>query len=236
MAMRDEAAPIIASLKLRENPSALNPRLPMRCFQDRIERIEFSLVLAGVDERHSVDHIGSEAATLMAYESITRLRPDLLISAGTAGGFAALGAEIGTVYVSDGHFVYHDRHVPLPGFEESALGRYPALAVGRLARDLGLTTGVISTGSSLAKSDRDLAVLARHNAVAKEMEAASIAWVAMLLGVPMMALKSITNLVDEDNASETEFVRNFGVASQRLHDKVIDLVDYLQGKDIDALG
>ena len=235
MAMRDEAQPIIDSLAMLEANDALHPQLPMRCFQKTIGSLNLSILVSGVDVRHDVDNIGSEAATLMAYEAITQLKPDLLISAGTAGGFASRGAQIGTIYVSEEHFVYHDRHVPIVGFDESSVGKYPAAKVSRLAKNLHLKTGVISTGSSLEKSDKDIIIIDQHNAVAKEMEAAGIAWVAMLFKVPMMALKSITNLLDHDNQSETEFLKNLSFASQSLHDKVLELVDYLQNKTLEDL-
>jgi nucleoside phosphorylase len=235
MAMGEEAKPIVETLGLVESETKLHAELPMRCFQKKIGSLNISLVIAGIDNRHLVDNIGSEAATLMAYEAIIKLKPDLLISAGTAGGFAKNGASIGTVYVSEEHFVYHDRHVPLPGFDHSAVGKYPAAKVSRLAKNLHLKQGVISTGSSLEKNAKDIIVIDQHNAVAKEMEAAGIAWVAMLFKVPMMALKSITNLLDEDNQSESEFVNNLAYSSQCLHDKTLKLVDYLQGKSLQDL-
>lgn len=235
MAMQQEAQPIIDSLQLVEVEQAIHQQLPMRCYQRQVGTFKLSLIVSGLDDRHQVDNIGSEAATLMAYEAITQLKPDLLISAGTAGGFAKKGAKIGTVYVSEEHFVYHDRHVPLPGFDQSAVGKYPAAKVSRLATNLHLKSGVISTGSSLEKSDKDVLVINEHDAVAKEMEAAGIAWVAMLFKVPMMALKSITNLIDEDNKSEAEFVKNLEKSSQALHDRFLELVDYLQDKTIEDL-
>ena len=235
MAMQDEAQALIDNLQLQQNPTVLNPRLPMRCFQKKIGSLNLSLVVSGIDHRYQVDNIGSEAATLMAYEATTQLQPDLMISAGTAGGFAQKGAQIGTVYMSQGHFVYHDRHVPLPGFAESAVGNYPAYPASHLAETLHLQCGVISTGSSLEKSDKDIRVIEQHNAVAKEMEAAAIAWVAMLFNTPMLALKSITNLVDEENKSEQEFINNFKQASQSLTDKLLEVIDYLQNKTLQDL-
>ncbi len=235
VAMEKEAQPIIDSLGLTKNDRVLHQELPMQCYQKSIGSLHLSLIVAGMDERYQVDNIGSEAATLMAYETITQLKPDLLISAGTAGGFAKRGASIGTIYVSESHFVYHDRHVPLPGFDESSIGKYPAAEVSRLAKNLHLKTGIVSTGSSLEKCDKDILVIDQNDAVAKEMEAAGIAWVAMLFKVPMMALKSITNLLDEDNCSEQEFLQNLAYSSQCLHDKVLELVDYLQDKSIEDL-
>ena len=235
MAMADEARPIVESLAMIENKQALHHELPMRCYQKAIDGINLSLLVSGIDYRHQVDNVGSEAATLMAYEAVTRLQPDLLISAGTAGGFAKNGAEIGTVYGSERFFVYHDRHVPIRGLAQSAIGEYPAAKIGRLAKDLGLPTGVISTGSSLEKSEKDILVINQYGAVAKEMEAAGIAWVAMLFNIPMMALKSITNLLDEENKSEHEFVANLSYASKTLQGKIIELITYLKNKSIEDL-
>ncbi len=230
MAMQDEAHLIIESLALEEKFDLIHAQLPMRCFQQKIGEIKLSLIVSGMDVRHNVDNIGSEAATLMAYEAITQLQPDLLISAGTAGGFSKRGAEIGTIYISEAHFIYHDRHVPLPGFDRSAIGHYPAAKVERLKKALNLKSGVISTGSSLEKNDKDILIIDQNDAVAKEMEAAGIAWVAMLFNIPMIALKSITNILDNDNQSEKEFLKNFDIASQALHLKMLELVDFLQGK------
>ncbi|MET1255901.1 hypothetical protein [Aliikangiella maris] len=235
IAMYDEAKLLIDSLNLTENKAILHPQLPMRCFQNSVGDIQLSVVISGLDERHQVDNIGSEASTLMAYEAITQLNPDLLISAGTAGGFAQKGASIGTIYISEEHFIYHDRHVPIPGFDQSSVGLYPAVRVSRLARHLNMEMGVISTGSSLEKNDKDIKVINQHNAVAKEMEAAGVAWVAMLFNIPMMAIKSITNLIDQDNLSEKEFIYNLAYASQCLHDKLLELLDYLQNKTIKDL-
>lgn len=232
MAMRDEAQPIIAELGLEPIADALDAALPMRCFSGQLGELKVSLAIAGIDPRHAVDNIGSEAAGILALEALRFFAPDLLISAGTAGGFSALGAEIGTVYLSERHFVFHDRHVPLDGFRQSAVGEYPALDVSAVANALGLPTGVISTGSSLEKSDRDLHVIHQYRAVAKEMEAAAIAWVAMLYDVPVMAVKSITNLVDEDNRSEAEFLKHFSTASTALTTQLLAVLRFLAGRRI----
>lgn len=66
-----------------------------------------------------------------------------------------------------------------------------------------------------------------HSAVAKEMEAAAEAWIGQLFSVPLIAVKSITNLVDHDNASEEEFIKNLSYASERLTEVLIQLIDTL---------
>lgn len=236
MAMQGEAEPFMRHFGFTEQPGLLCPALPFRCFQKEINQLRVSLVTSGIDSRHGVDNIGCEPATLMAHESISKLAPDVLISAGTAGGFANKGAQIGTVYASAKYFVFHDRLVPLEAFDKAAEGCFPSINVNRLALDLGLETGVISSGSSLEKNPRDQHVIEKHQAVAKEMEAAAIAWVAMLHQVPFFAIKSITNLVDEPNQSEHEFIKNFDHSVAALTEKLIALVNYLPYKKITELG
>ena len=235
MAMQEEAAPVIEGLALQERTDIFPTHLPLRCFHRSETSRDVYLVWAGQDARFGVDYIGSEAATLSALETIRCLQPDLIISAGTAGGFAGRGASIGTVYLNEDRFVFHDRHVPLAGFEESAIGNFPGAPIATMAHDLGLPQGVISTGSSLQKTPLDLVTLETHHAVAKEMEAAAIAWVAMLSHTPMIALKSITNLVDEDNDSAKEFTTHFDVATAALQRELLRVIAYLEGKHLDAL-
>lgn len=235
MAMQGEAAPFINHFGLAENSDYFSAALPFRTFQKKIGNLQVSLVTSGIDATHGVDNIGCEAATLMAHESINKLTPDLLINAGTAGGFANKDAQIGTLYTSNKYFVFHDRIVPLPGFSDAAVGRFPALDVSQLAKDLELKSGVISSGSSLEKNQKDQHVIDQHNAVAKEMEAAAIAWVASLHQTPFFALKSITNLIDEKNQSEEEFIKNFDVSVTALNNKLIELINYLQNKKITDL-
>lgn len=230
MAMQEEAAPVIEALALQERADIFATHLPLRCFHRRETSRDVYLVWAGQDARFGVDYIGSEAATLSALETIRCLQPDLIISAGTAGGFAGRGASIGTVYLNEDRFVFHDRHVPLAGFEESAIGNFPGAPITTMAHDLGLPQGVISTGSSLQKTALDLAMLEAHHAVAKEMEAAAIAWVAMLSQTPVIAVKAITNLVDEDNDSAVEFTAHFKTATTALTYELVKVIDYLDGK------
>lgn len=232
MAMQDEALSIIESFKLKEENQRLSNQLPFRCFVGKCNDLDINLVTSGIDPINRVDNIGCEAATLMANESISRLKPDIIISAGTAGGFSKLGAEIGTIYASKDYFVFHDRIVPLPGFSESGVGYFPAAKIDKMVEDLNLLSGVISTGSSLEKSNKDSTILEQHNVVAKEMEAAAIAWVAMLYKTPMFAIKSVTNLVDLDNQSEQEFVKNFDYAVKHLLIAVENMIHYLQRKTI----
>jgi adenosylhomocysteine nucleosidase/5'-methylthioadenosine nucleosidase len=236
MAMADEALPIISQFELELAPNELSQVLPFKLYRGTVGDLRVSLIVSGQDSRYAVDNIGTQAATLMAHSILHLDDFDLVITAGTAGGFAKRGADIGTVYLSNEKFVFHDRRVPLDGFDQSAVGHYPAMAVSVMASELALPTGIISTGSSLQKSADDIDVIERFSAVAKEMEAAAVAWVCWLHQTPIMAIKSITNLLDQPGEAEQQFAANLQFASQRLAVEVDRVVSYLQGKAIDDLG
>lgn len=200
--------------------------LPFKAYRSQHETHDILVLVSGKDARHSVDHIGLEPATLMSYLVIQHWQPALVISAGTCGGFANNGAHIGTVYLAD-TFLFHDRHVPLPGFQESSIGHVKTGDATLLANKLALPVTVVSSGSSLLKQDSDLQVMARFDVGAKEMEAAAIAWVCQLADTPMLALKSVTNLLDEADSSEQQFIRHFSLAVQTLTRQCQRLVQHI---------
>lgn len=48
---------------------------------------------------HNVDHVGTMAATLTTQLAVTAFKPDIVISAGTAGGFKAKASGRGRAAV-----------------------------------------------------------------------------------------------------------------------------------------
>lgn len=72
-------------------------------------------------------------ATLAAFCAINDLKPDLVINAGTAGGFRSKGATIGDPFLATG-LMHHDRRIPIPGFTEYGIGNHVALSTPNLAK------------------------------------------------------------------------------------------------------
>ncbi|MEL7485250.1 MAG: 5'-methylthioadenosine nucleosidase, partial [Planctomycetota bacterium] len=219
-AMEAEAGPVIERLELREVPMPWDDRLPPRLWTGTYAGIEVDLVWLGRDERHGVDLIGTSAATLATTVLLTHRAIDVVISAGTAGGFIGRGGDIGTVYLSTSPICFHDRRVPIDGLRESAIGEHPCMDASALADELGYELGVVSTGDSLDAPPLDLEAMDRLGTHAKEMEAAAVAWIASLHGVPMLAVKAITDLVDGPHATEAEFLEHLHTASDRLAEAV----------------
>lgn len=91
-------------------------------------------------------------AALAAFLVINDFHPDVIISAGTVGGFKRVGAEIGDCFIGTS-YVHHDRRIQIPGFDKYGVGLRHAPLCENLVKDLGLKSGVISSGNSLDATD-----------------------------------------------------------------------------------
>lgn len=224
VAMRSEASPLIESLGLKRDDNAFPKETPFESWCGKVDGKQISLTVGGRDRTYEIDTVGTQAATLMTWLTLAHFRPDLVINAGTAGGLADAGCEIGDVFLSKEVFCYHDRRIPLPRFREYGIGAYPSLDTTELAASLGFKRGRISTGDSLDMTETDLARIRENGAVVKEMEAAAVAWVCHLRQTPMFAVKVITDLIDRGADTEEQFLANLRLAVGNLKDAVISIM------------
>lgn len=227
MAMNPEAAPVIEQMHFM--PLADMPS-PLSAYRTLLSGHEIFLITPGVDARHGVERVGKVAAALMAWDVVRLLKPDLLLNAGTAGGVAEEGAAIGDVYVSRETIRYHDRRIPLGSYQDYGMGSFHCLPITRLATQLRLKQAIISTGDSLDMTEEDWQQIKHNQAVVKDMEAAAIAEVAQLTHTHMLAIKSITDLIDHKEKTADQFMRNFQIATQRLASVLPEVIAGLLGK------
>jgi 5'-methylthioadenosine nucleosidase len=225
MAMEAEARPVVEALDATEVDGC--PPLPARIFVGRIGDHQVVLAVNGRDPRHGVDSIGTEAAALTTLAVVQRFAPNMLISAGTAGGWKSKGARVGDVYVSRDRFVHHDRRIAIPGFDAYGVGSYAAVDAADVAVALGLKTGIVTTSNSLDENEDDRMMIASNGGQVKEMEAAAVAYVAELAGVPMLAVKAITDLVDDHTSTAEQFEANLAMASDRLARNLCRVLEFL---------
>ena len=75
---------------------------------------------------------------------------------------------------------------------------------------------MVSSSNNLGYSEQDMAQILENDAAVKEMEGAAIAWAAHLFKVPVLALKSITDIVDGDRPPQEEFLENLQKAALAL--------------------
>ena len=75
--------------------------------------------------------VGTTPAAISTYIAINSYKPDLVINAGTAGGFARVGGKVGDVYVCN-NFTHHDRRIAIPGFEKYGRGHHVTLSTTKI--------------------------------------------------------------------------------------------------------
>jgi len=186
--------------------------------------VEVYLVYTGEDERYKVNNV---ATSVVTYAAISAYSPCLVLSAGTAGGFSYVGGKVGDVYLST-KCVFHARRIPSKGqYEEYGFGHFRSPFVAKLAETLGVKLGVVSTSDCLDVTPLDLSLMKAEGAAVKEMEAAGCAWVCQQAGVPFLAVKSITDIVDGPKTVEEEFYQNLEKASQSLQCTLSQLLSLL---------
>ena len=97
MAMETEALPIRERLGLEGPGAKLADRLDARIWSNDLVH----LVINGIDPRFEVDSIGTLPAALTTFAAINYVQAEIVISAGTCGGFIQRGGSIGEVIVAD---------------------------------------------------------------------------------------------------------------------------------------
>ena len=223
----DETTMIPSSSSSRENDDGGTKNV-----QQQKKRCEVVVATCGADSTHGVDSVGTVNAALCAYEILKTHEPDVLINAGTAGGFREKGAAIGDVFLVD-EVKYHDRRIPIPTFTKYGVGAIRTAETPNMRKTLkDLKRGVCSTGNSLDATEVDREMMSRNDASVKEMEAAAVAKVCEMFDVPFVCVKAITDIVDGPHAAEKEFLENLAMAGKRLQETVPKVLEFMRGKTV----
>lgn len=226
VAMEAEARPVIEELKLKEDLSYC-PGMPMRGWIGQYRGIKLSLVINGKDPETNLDLIGTQAATLATDYAIKHYSPQLIVNMGTAGAFGENGSQIGDVYLSRDYVVFHDRRVPIPGWDKQSIGYFKVWDAEELALKENFKTGIVTTSNSLDMPPIDEENIRNLGGEIKEMEAAAVAWVARLHSTPLFCVKAVTDLVDSGIPTEEEFRKNLNLATSNLKDAIVKVLNYL---------
>lgn len=225
VAMLAEAQPFIDHFGVKEVEGFFAP-LPCRMYEAEVNGTRLCIVLNG--QQHGSDLVGCEAASVATLAAIERLHPDIIVNSGTCGGFKSDGANIADVYLGTGS-MFHDRRVP--GDDQwgtQALGNYPAMeGVEEMAKKLELKTGKVTTGSSLDMQPCDLEIIKANGGNLKDMEGAAVAFVASLFKIPVLHVKSVTDLCDGGAETFEEFSRNLAAACEALKEANIKVINEL---------
>jgi len=223
IAMNDEALPAIKSLGL--SPLPKQGKMPFMLYGGEHQGKKIVLMTSGKDAKYNVDNVGTQVASSMATVGIQQFSPDIVINAGTAGAFSEAKSTIGSVYIGS-IIKYHDRRIPIPGFEEYGKGDYESVNIPESVKNL-FPQAVVSTGNSLDITDaerKSMAELAKKGPIVKEMEAAAIAQVCSWNETPLLVLKSVTDIIDGSEQTADEFQKNLQIASGALQDALLKVI------------
>lgn len=132
IAMEAEAKPLLDHLSLQPVESNV-PFAVHKIYSGKYKDYRVSLVTSGHDKKYGVDSVGTTPAAIATFSSVAQLNPDLIINAGTAGGYAAKTANIGDVFIGT-DIRHHDRRIPIPGFDEYGRGNHFGLQVPHLVQ------------------------------------------------------------------------------------------------------
>ncbi|WOK94969.1 hypothetical protein Cni_G03674 [Canna indica] len=236
IAMQTEALPLVAKFELVEDDDrSIFPKgVPWIRYHGTYKGLHIDLVLPGKDLVLGVDNVGTVSAALVTYASIQALKPDLIINAGTAGGFRAKGACIKDIYLVSG-VSFHDRRIPIPVFDLYGIGARSTFSTPNLVKELGLKVGKLSTGDSLDMSPQDEASILANDATVKDMEGAAVVYVADLFSVPAISVKAVTDIADGEKPTAEEFLQNLIAVTAALDRAVTEVVGFISGKSLSGL-
>ncbi|XP_052193403.1 5'-methylthioadenosine nucleosidase-like [Diospyros lotus] len=235
IAMQAEANPLVDRFQLKEDLDCVFAKgVPWVRYHGTYRDLNINIICPGKDAVLGVDSVGTVPASLVTYASIQALQPDLIINAGTAGGFQAKGANVGDIFLAS-HIAFHDRRIPIPVFDLYGVGFRQAISTPNLLKTLNVKIGKLSTGDSLDITPQDEASIIANDATIKDMEGAAVAYVADLLKVPAIFVKAVTDIVDGDKPTTEEFIENLAAVTAALGGAVTEVVDFISGKHLSEL-
>lgn len=228
IAMQAEANALLEQLRLTSFTVPELAPLPARSYQGSHQGANLVLVTQGQAPDGNFDYVGTQFAAVTSWVAIGALSPKVILNAGTAGGFIHQSAKIGDVYVNAKGCLYHDRRIGIPSYAPFCKSPIPSQIAQKLNQHLPwLKPGLISTGNALDTYPEEIARIQSSGAQVKDMEAATIAEIAALFNLEIIALKSITDHLDGEYVSADEFLDNLHLASAKLTEATIKVIDFL---------
>ena len=181
--------------------------------------------------------IGKVAAAVATTLMIARFNPDAVINTGSAGGLDA-GLAVGDIVISS-ELRHHDVDVTAFGYEYGQVPNMPpafkadpvllekAVAAANEVGGARVVTGLITTGDSfMCDPERIAAMQERFPGVkACEMEGAAIAQCCYQLNVPMVVIRSLSDIAGK--ASPMSFEAYLEKASRHSSAMVMALLKRL---------
>lgn len=143
--------------------------------------------------------IGKVNSALFTLKLILKIKPDLVINSGVAGG---AGTPIGSILIAD-KVAYHDVWCG-PGTlygqaDGLPLFMQPYSKIIEIAQNNGLSTGLICSGDKFISSGEEISFIRSKfpEVKAVDMESASIAQTCILSGIPFAVIRIVSDTPGE---------------------------------------
>jgi 5'-methylthioadenosine nucleosidase len=137
--MEAEAAPFVQHLGLTVVEDFFPKQTPFVAFSGVHHNTKVTVITMGKDKIYDtgVDNAGTVPSALATYLALVKDHEshgevDLVLNAGTCGGFSRKGAQIGDVFLTTG-VANHDRRIPIPGFDAYGIGKLETVDPQRMA-------------------------------------------------------------------------------------------------------
>jgi len=179
--------------------------------------------------------IGKVNAAVGTTLMIELFAPEFILNTGSAGGIGA-GLAIGDVVIST-EACHHDFDTTAFGYAKGQVPGMPALFpsdAGLLERASSVIsaasgkpaiTGLIVSGDAFIAHPDSIARLRTDfpAALAVEMESAAIAQTCYQFGVPVLIIRSISDLAD--HSSPADFTKNLSIATKNSAGAILKLIE-----------
>lgn len=213
VAMEKEATKLIEQLglNLASAKQQLSVGLNTKIYHRHVDGHDIWLTLGGKDPIHQdVDCIGP-LIQLVTYESIQKIKPDMIINAGTAGAIFKAGTKKHAVYIGS-TAMSHDLHFPESDVKHKklALGNYPVPDESELAVKLGFECAAISTTGSMLTTAEAKHQLETNKAKLVDMEWKYIVQVILRCTNAdyqprYLTVKVTTDFIDTEDCPQDQF-------------------------------
>jgi len=172
------------------------------------------------DPTYNVASVGTIPTAIALTEKFASFNPDVVLNAGTSGGFQKRGGEIAKI-IACKRTIFHDRRIPLPGYKEYGIMDLTNSINDVVAQELGIETGTLTTADSFSNIPEDLKMFEEYKVTNKDMEGAAVAYCASRKKIPVVFLKGITDIVDhEGDSMADQFLENLKKTTTALAEVV----------------
>jgi nucleoside phosphorylase len=216
----EEIKPVLDNFKPVEdeemNKEFMNLAKVWTCWVGDKDKYKLSILQVGTSSYYRRHNSGYSQVAAIGGLVAKILKPDILISFGTAGGIVGK-VKIGDVVVGEGTiFVDRIRTSNKNSFDWGIYGGPSMRCSGSIGSHCNLARGIVGSQINYSVNEVQTELIKIINVVCLDMEAASLAGILQQVGINFLVVKAISNFVypGEPHKMEDEYVQHKAEVSQ----------------------